>query len=432
MGSELTIATLRAREILDSRGSPTIEVEVTLAGGASGRAAVPSGASTGSREAVELRDGDVKRYRGKGVQGAVTNVTTVIAGALRGMRADHQAHVDTVLRELDGTWGKARLGANAILGVSLAVAKAAAAAQGLPLYQALGVAVSPRLPVPMLNVLNGGRHAAGGLDFQELMIVPVGAESFAEALRAAVETYWALGDVLRERGFSTAVGDEGGFSPALSSVEEGLTCIVTAIERAGYRPGADVALALDPAASEFHRDGAYVLARAGGVRRSSAEMVEWYQRLTRDYPIVSIEDGLGETDWSGWKRLTEALGKDVLLVGDDIFVTDPEQIRRGATQGIANAVLIKLNQIGTVTETLEAIRTAREPGYRIVVSHRSGETEDTTIADFAVAVGAEFIKTGAPCRGERTAKYNQLLRIEEALGPATRYRGRSALLGASE
>jgi enolase len=424
--SDLRIATMRAREILDSRGSPTIEVEVRLAGGARGRAGVPSGASTGSREAVELRDGDAKRYRGRGVQQAVAAVATIIGPALRGLAADDQAAVDRALCELDGTPQKSRLGGNTIVGVSLAVARAVTAALGVPPYQAFGGVDPPSLPVPMLNVLNGGRHATGGLDFQELMIVPVSAETFAEALRVSVETYWALRDVLTERDLPTAVGDEGGFAPPLPSVEEGLAAIVTAIERAGYRPGEDIALALDPAASEFHRDGRYVLTRSGGARRSSAEMIDWYRRLIDAYPIVSIEDGLGESDWAGWARLTAALGASVLLVGDDVFVTNAEPVRRGIAEGVANAVLIKPNQVGTVTETLEAIQVARTAGYRIVVSHRSGETEDTTLADFAVAVGAEFIKTGAPCRGERIAKYNRLLRIEEALGPAARYRGRDA------
>jgi enolase len=427
--SDLEIRALEAREILDSRGAPTIEVEAILAGGARGRAAVPAGASTGSREAVELRDGDSKRYRGKGVHRGIELVFAEVVGALRGVDAGDQARVDAALRELDDTPRKSRLGANVTLGVSLAVVKAAAAARGVPLYRAFGAAEALQLPVPMLNVVNGGRHAPGGLDFQELMIVPVGAGSFAEAVRAAVETYWALADLLTERGLPTTVGDEGGFAPPLRSVEEGLDLVVRAIERAGYRPGQDVALALDPAASEFQRGDEYVLARAGGVRFSAAEMVDWYRRLLRAYPIVSIEDGLGESDWQGWKLLTEALGGEVLLVGDDLLVTNAELIREGVARGIANAVLIKLNQIGTVSETLEAIRAARQGGYRIVVSHRSGETEDTSIADFAVAVSAEFIKAGAPCRGERTAKYNQLLRIEEALGSEPRYRGRASLPG---
>jgi enolase len=425
---ELRIEALRAREILDSRGFPTIEVEAVLSGGAAGRAAIPSGASTGSREAVEFRDGDPGRYRGKGVRRAVELVSTVIRPGLEGVDAGDQERVDRTLRDLDGTPDKTRLGANAILGVSLAVAKASAAARGLPLYRAFGAVEPTCLPVPMLNVLNGGRHATGGLDFQELMIVPLGVNRFADALRAAVESYWALRDVLAHRGLPTTVGDEGGFAPPLRSVEEGLECIVQAIEQAGYRPGADVALALDPAASDFHDGREYVLARAGGRRLSAGEMVEWYRRLARAYPIVSIEDGLGESDTEGWKLLTGALGKELLLVGDDVFVTNPSLIRQGIAQGLANAVLIKLNQIGTVSETLEAIREARAGRYRVVVSHRSGETEDTTIADFAVAVGADFIKTGAPCRGERTAKYNQMLRIEGELGPAARYRGRSALL----
>jgi enolase len=428
VGKDLAIQTVHAREILDSRGIPTIEVEVTLAGGATGRAAVPAGASTGSREAVELRDGDSKRYHGKGVRRAIESVKTKIAPALRGLDASDQVNVDSILLELDGTPGKTRLGANAILGVSLAVAKAAALGRGLPLYRAFGTADGGALPVPMLNVLNGGRHAASGLDFQELMILPVGAGSFAEGLRAAVETYRALASSLAEGGLPTAVGDERGFAPPLRSVEEGLDLFVRAIERAGYRPGRDVALALDPAASELQQDEHYLLARAGGARLSSAEMVEWYRRLVKAYPIARIEDGLSESDWEGWKQMTDALGKEVLLIGDDIFVTNAELIQMGVTRRVANAVLVKLNQIGTVTETLQAIRAARPGGFRVVVSHRSGETEDTTIADFAVAVGAEFIKAGAPCRAERTAKYNQLLRIEEALGSEARYRGRSALL----
>jgi enolase len=327
MSGGLAITTVRAREILDSRGVPTLEVEVRLAGGARGRAAVPSGASTGSREAVERRDRDVKRYRGRGVQQAVTTVNTVIASTVRGMRADDQAAVDAALRRADGTPQKTKLGANAILGVSLAVARASTTAHGVALYRAFGATEPPSLPVPMLNVVNGGRHATGGLDFQELMIVPVGAETFTEALRAAVETYWALAEVLAAQGLSTAVGDEGGFVPALPSVEAALDAVVTAIERAGYRPYDDVALALDPAASEFHRDGEYVLTRAGGARRSSTEMIDWYRRLVGAYPIVSIEDGLGEADWAGWTRLTQALGGAVLIVGDDVFVTNPELIR---------------------------------------------------------------------------------------------------------
>jgi enolase len=428
MSGDATIRALEAREILDSRGTPTIEVEATLGGGARGRAAVPAGASTGSREAVELRDGDAKRYRGKGVRQAVTAVGTVIVQALRGVDAGDQARVDQILLDLDGTEGKSRLGANTILGVSLAVAKASAAARNVPLYRAFDATVPARLPVPMLNVVNGGRHAVSGLDFQELMIVPLGAPTFADAMRAAVETYWALADILKDRRMHGGVGDEGGFAPPLGSVEAGLHLILTAIENAGYRPGADIALALDPAASEFH-DGkdSYVLARAGGERLSAADMVDWYRRLIAEYPIISIEDGLAESDWKGWKLLTDALRDRVLLVGDDLFVTNAELIRKGVAEGVANAVLVKLNQIGTVTETLAAIRAAREAGYRIVVSHRSGETEDTTIAHFAVAVGAEFIKAGAPCRSERTAKYNELIRIEASLGSGHLYRGRSAL-----
>ncbi len=426
MTDDLKIRSLQAQEILDSRGAPTIEVDVVLRGGVQGRAAVPAGASTGSREAIELRDGDPRRYRGKGVRRAITTLTTIIAPALAGLPADDQAQVDRVLLELDGTPDKSRLGANTILGASLAVAKAAAAARGAPLWRAFGASEPPVLPVPMLNVLNGGRHAEGGLDFQELMIVPIGADSFARAMQMAVETYWALAECLAERRLPTGVGDEGGFAPPLGSVEAGLHLIVGAIERAGYRPGVDVALAMDPAASEFHREGAYVLPRARTGPLSASDMVEWYRRLVGAYPVVSIEDGLGESDWDGWKLLTDALGKRVMLVGDDIFVTNPELIRRGVGEGVGNALLVKLNQIGTVTETLEAVASAREGGFRVVVSHRSGETEDTTIADFAVAVGAEFIKAGAPCRGERTAKYNRLLRIEAELGASASYRGRAA------
>jgi enolase len=429
VNQKLLIRAVHAREILDSRGAPTLEVEVVLGGGAIGRASVPAGASTGAREAVELRDREASRFRGKGVRQAAQAVTGAIARAVRGLDAGDQAHVDRILVELDGTQARSRLGANALLGVSLAVAKASAIARGVPLYQALAPAAPEWLPVPMFNVLNGGRHASSGLDFQELMIVPVGAESFAEAMRAAVETHWALADSLAERGYLAGVGDEGGFAPPLRSVAAGLHLIMRAIERAGYEPGRDIALALDPAASEFHQDNAYVLSRERSAPLSSADMVEEYRRLVATYPIVSIEDGLGESDWRGWKLLTDALGKDVLLVGDDLFVTDPELIGKGIAQGVANGVLIKPNQVGTVTETLRAIRVAREGKYRVVVSHRSGETEDTTIADLAVAVGADFIKAGAPCRGERIAKYNQLLRLEEALGPQARYRGRSALLG---
>lgn len=428
MNQRTLIHSVHAREILDSRGSPTIEVEIALGGGATGRAAVPSGASTGSREAVERRDGRLERYRGRGVREAVEGVRTVIARRVCGLDASDQARVDRALVEMDGTQGKTRLGANALLGVSLAVARAGAVARGLPLYRALDNPAPQWLPVPMLNVLNGGRHATGALDFQELMIVPVGAASFAEALRAAVETHWALADHLRDRGLPTGVGDEGGFAPPLRSAEAGLHLILRAIERAGYRPGEDIALALDPAASEFAEGDTYVLTRARSAPLTAAQLVDEYRRLVDAYPIVSIEDGLGESDWRGWKLLTDALGKEVLLVGDDLFVTNPELIGKGIAQGVGNAVLVKPNQIGTVTETLAAVRAARAGHYRIVASHRSGETEDTSIADLAVAVGAEFIKAGAPCRGERNAKYNQLLRIEEGLSPHVRYRGRSALL----
>jgi enolase len=420
------IQALGAREILDSRGTPTVEVDVVLACGATGRAAAPAGASTGSREAVERRDNDPRRYRGRGVSGAVAVVRDHLAPALRGVDAIDQRRVDARLREVDGTPDKSRFGANAIVAVSLAAFRASATARGVALHQALE-ANGTTLPVPMLNILNGGRHAQAGLDFQELMIVPAGAPTFAEAIRAAVEVYWTLADLLRDQGLPAGVGDEGGFAPPLPSVEAGLHLIVRAIEQAGYRPGHDIALALDPAASEFHDRDVYTLKRGGGGRLSTAEMVEWYRRLVDAYPIVSIEDGLGESDWTGWKVLTEALGARVLLVGDDIFVTNPAIIERAIAEGVGNAALIKPNQIGTVTETVDAVQTARKSGYRIVLSHRSGETEDSTIADLAVALGADFIKTGAPCRGERTAKYNQLLRIEAALGSAARYVGRSAV-----
>lgn len=421
------IQALDAREILDSRGTPTIEVDVVLACGATGRAAAPAGASTGSREAVEVRDNDRTRYRGRGVLGTVAAVRDVIAPALRGLDASDQQRIDTLLREVDGTPDKSRLGANAIVAVSLAAFKAGAAARGVPLYQALDANAGP-LPVPMLNILNGGRHAQSGLDFQELMIVPAGAPTFAEAIRAAVEVYWTLADLLRDQHLPGGVGDEGGFAPPLPSVEAGLHLIVRAIEQAGYRPGADIGLALDPAASEFHDGDVYTLRRGGGGRLHSAEMVDWYRRLVEAYPIVSIEDGLGESDWTGWKLLTKTLGARVLLVGDDVLVTNPAIIEKAVAEGVGNAALIKPNQIGTVTETVDAVRAARKGGYRIVLSHRSGETEDSTIADLAVAIGADFIKTGAPCRSERTAKYNELLRVEAALGPRAQYRGRAALL----
>jgi enolase len=414
-----------AREILDSRGNPTVEVEVQLDSGAWGRAAVPSGASTGKREAVELRDGDSQRYRGKGVQRAVKNVKDTIAAEIEGMEATEQTAIDQALLELDGTPNKSALGANAILAVSLAVARAGADEVGLPLYAYLGGVGARLLPVPMLNVLNGGVHADNGLDIQEFMLVPAGAESFGSALRMGAEVFHTLKDLLKEKGLATGVGDEGGFAPALSANTAALDLFLVAIERAGYRPGEDVSLALDVAASELAESGGrYRLAREGVVR-SSEEMIALYESLLERYPIVSIEDGLGEDDWGGWGALTRRLGARVQLVGDDLFVTNPAIIQQGITNGIANAVLVKLNQVGTLTETLQAIELAKRAGYGTVISHRSGETEDTFVADLAVAVNAGQIKTGSVARSERTAKYNQLLRIEEELGHAASYPGRS-------
>ncbi|MGQ9512008.1 phosphopyruvate hydratase [Thermodesulfitimonas sp.] len=413
-----------AREILDSRGNPTVEVEVVLEDGVVGRAAVPSGASTGTHEAVELRDGDKERFGGKGVLKAVEHVNNEIAAEIVGLNALEQREIDRTLIELDGTENKSRLGANAILGVSLAVARAAAEWVGLPLYRYLGGVGANLLPVPLMNVLNGGRHADNNLDLQEFMIVPVGAPTFAEALRMGAEVYHSLRRILHERGLSTAVGDEGGFAPYLEASEEALKLLVAAIEGAGYRPGEDVALALDPAASEFFRDGSYHL-ESEGQSLTAAEMIEYYADLIGRYPIISLEDGLAEEDWEGWEALTRRLGKTVQLVGDDIFVTNPQRLSRGISLGVANAILIKLNQIGTLTETLDTIALARRAGYSTVISHRSGETEDTFIADLAVATGAGQIKTGAPCRTERVAKYNQLLRIEEQLGDAAAYAGKA-------
>ncbi|MBI2015225.1 MAG: phosphopyruvate hydratase [Candidatus Rokubacteria bacterium] len=414
-----------AREILDSRGHPTIEVEVQLESGSWGRAAVPSGASTGKREAVELRDGDAQRYRGKGVRQAVRNVEETIAPELEGQEAAEQAAVDQALLELDGTPNKSGLGANAILAVSLAVARAAADDAGLPLYAYLGGVGGRLMPVPMLNVLNGGVHADNGLDFQEFMLVPAGADSFAGALRMGVEIFHTLKDLLRERGLATGVGDEGGFAPDLPNNTAALDLFLAAIERAGYRAGAEVMLALDVAASEFaDGPGRYRLHREGVVL-SSEELVARYEALCDRYPIVSIEDGLGEDDVAGWETLTRRLGGRVQLVGDDLFVTNPAIIQQGIQNGLANAVLIKVNQVGTLTETLEAIELAKRAGYGTIISHRSGETEDTFVADLAVAVNAGQIKTGSVARGERTAKYNQLLRIEEELGHAASWPGRS-------
>ena len=419
------IRTVHAREILDSRGNPTVEVEVWLDSGAFGRAMVPSGASTGTREAVELRDDDDTRYGGKGVRQAVRNVTETIAPEVEGLEATEQAAVDRALLELDGTPNKSGLGANALLGVSLAVARAGADECGLPLYQYLGGPGARIMPVPMMNVLNGGAHADNGLDIQEFMIVPAGAGSFGEALRIGVEIFHTLKKLLKDKGLSTGVGDEGGFAPSLSGNEAALDFVLRAVERAGYRPGEDVFLALDPAASEFGKHGRYRL-RADSAEKSREEMIAFYEQLLSRYPICSIEDGLGEDDWEGWRALTQRLGSRVQIVGDDIFVTSPAILQEGIRKGIANAVLVKLNQIGTLTETLETIELAKRAGYGTIISHRSGETEDTFVADLAVAVNAGQIKTGSLSRGERTAKYNQLLRIEEELGPSAVWPGRAA------
>jgi enolase len=419
------IQRIAAREILDSRGNPTVEVEA-WAGGACGRAAVPSGASTGEHEAIELRDGDDGRYGGKGVRRAVDKVNRTIARALRGMEAADQPRVDRRLIDLDGTPNKSRLGANALLGVSLAIAKAVAAARDVPLYRHLGGAKARTLPVPLMNILNGGAHADNNVDFQEFMIAPVRASRFAEALRCGVEIFHALRATLKSRGYVTAVGDEGGFAPNLRSNEEAVELILEAVDRAGYRAGRDVFLALDVAASEMFDDGRYVFRKSDGSRKTPAEMVEFYVAWVDRYPILSIEDGLAEDDWEGWRLLTTTLGRRVQLVGDDLFVTNPERLRRGIASGVANSILVKLNQIGTLSETLDAVAIAQRAGYSAVISHRSGETEDATIADVAVATNAGQIKTGSACRGERTAKYNQLLRIEGALGRRARYAGRAA------
>jgi len=417
------IERVHARQVLDSRGNPTVEVEVVLRSGASGHAAVPSGASTGEFEAVELRDGG-EAWGGKGVSTAVGNVNGEIAEAVRGMDALDQAGLDRRLLELDGTPNKARLGANAILGVSLAAAHAAAAEEGQPLWRYLGGEGAHVLPVPMMNVVNGGAHADNKVDFQEFMVVPVGAPTFAEALRMGVETFHALKGTLKARGMATAVGDEGGFAPDLGSNEEALQVLVQGIEAAGYRPGEDLVIAMDPATSELHGPDGYVLEHEGRTL-SSADLVAYWADLAERYPIVSLEDGMDEEDWDGWRLLTERLGERVQLVGDDLFVTNTERLRRGIDLGVANSILVKVNQIGTLTETLDAIRTAREAGYTAVMSHRSGETEDVTIADLAVATGCGQIKTGAPSRSDRVAKYNQLLRIEEQLGADAEYPGRS-------
>jgi enolase len=422
------IRTLHAREVLDSRGNPTIEVEAWLESGAYGRALVPSGASTGSREAVELRDDEENRYLGKGVKRAIQNVSEVIAPEVEGLEAAEQALIDRALLELDGTPNKSGLGANALLGVSLAAARAAADEAGLPLYQYLGGPGARILPVPLMNVLNGGVHADNGLDIQEFMIVPAGAGSFGEALRMGVEIFHTLKKLLKDKGLSTGVGDEGGFAPALGSNEAALDFLMRAIERAGYRAGDEVWLALDAAASEFHENGRYRL-RADRTVKSAEEMIEFYEGLAGRYPICSIEDGLGEDDRAGWQGLTRRLGGRMQLVGDDLFVTNPAILQEGIRQGLANALLVKVNQIGTLTETLEAVELAKRAGYGTVISHRSGETEDTFIADLAVGVNAGQIKTGSLARGERTAKYNQLLRIEEELGSAAVWPGRAVFPG---
>jgi enolase len=422
-----TIESVFAREILDSRGNPTVEVEIELDGGARGRAAVPSGASTGEREAVELRDGDKKRYLGKGVLKAVKAVNNELAAELLGEDALDQALVDSLMIELDGTANKERLGANAILAVSLAVAKAAAEATAQPLYRYVGGANARTLPVPFMNIINGGAHADNTLDPQEFMIVPHGAPTFAEALRMGVEVFHTLKGILKKKGMATSVGDEGGFAPDLKSSEEALETILEAIKGAGYKAGTQISLALDVAASELHEGKKYVFKKSGGAVKTSEQMVAMYEKWVKDYPIVSLEDGLGEKDWPGWKALTDALGSRVQLVGDDLFVTNPEILSRGIEEGIANSVLVKVNQIGTLTETLDCVAMAVRAGYTCMMSHRSGETEDVTIADLAVATGCGQIKTGSASRTDRVAKYNQLLRIEEEVDPMARYAGRSAL-----
>jgi enolase 1/2/3 len=428
------IAKVHGREILDSRGNPTVEVEVTLDGGAAGRAMVPSGASTGEREALELRDGDKGRYLGKGVRKAVANVNGELAQAVTGKSLDLRG-VDTLMIELDGTPTKSRLGANAILGVSMAAARAFAVAEKQPLYAYLA-ALNPRwngsprtLPVPMMNILNGGAHADSNVDVQEFMVMPATAPSFAEALRTGAEIFHALRGILKSRGLSTGVGDEGGFAPSLKANREALDVVIEAIGKAGFKAGTDVFIALDVASSELWSDGKYVFKKSGEPTRSPEQMVELYQDWTANYPIVSIEDGTAENDWAGWKKLTTAIGDKVQLVGDDLFVTNPSTLKKGIDDGVANAILIKLNQIGTVTETLDAVLMAQEAGYGVIISHRSGETEDTTIADLAVATSAGQIKTGSASRTDRVAKYNQLLRIEEELGGSAKYAGKGAIKG---
>jgi enolase len=418
------ITDVYAREILDSRGNPTLEVEVYLDSGAMGRAAVPSGASTGEREALELRDCDKSRYLGKGVLKAVSNVNDQIAEQIIGMEASDQIGIDRKMLELDGTEYKSKLGANAILGVSLAVAKAAADEAGLPLYHYIGGANAKELPLPMMNILNGGAHADNNVDIQEFMIMPAGAKCFREALRMGAEIFHALKGVLKGKGYNTAVGDEGGFAPNLKSNEEALQVIMEAIENAGYKPGDDVLLAIDVAASELFRDGMYRLENEAEPSKSADQLIDFYENLVDNYPIISIEDGMAENDWEGWKKMTDRLGKRIQIVGDDIFVTNPAILKEGITKGIANSILIKLNQIGTLTETLDTIEMAKRAGYTTVISHRSGETEDTTLADLAVAVNAGQIKTGSLCRTDRVCKYNQLLRIEDELDAMAVFRGK--------
>ncbi len=420
------IADVFAREILDSRGNPTIEVEVILETGAMGRACVPSGASTGRREALELRDGDKKRYGGKGVRKAVDNVNEEIGPQLTGLESSEQAFIDRMMIEMDGTENKAKLGANAILGVSLAVAKASAEEAGMPLYRYIGGVNAKEMPVPMMNILNGGAHADNNVDIQEFMVLPVGAKSITEAVRMGSEVFHALKSVLKAKGYNTSVGDEGGFAPNLKSNEEAVEMVIAGIEKAGYKPGKDVMLAIDAAASEFYEKGAYVFRKSDKTKKSSDQMIKFYETWVKKYPIISIEDGLAEGDWDGWKNLTSALGSKVQIVGDDIFVTNPKILKKGIESGIANSILIKLNQIGTLTETLDTIEMAKRAGYTNVVSHRSGETEDTTLADLAVAVNAGQIKTGSLSRTDRVAKYNQLIRIEEELDEDARFMGMGA------
>ena len=422
MNDNTEIVGIFAREILDSRGNPTVEVETILDCGAMGRASVPSGASTGAFEAVELRDGDKSRYMGKGTQKAVENVNSIIAPEVEGMDALYQREIDRVMIDLDGTENKSRLGANATLGVSLSVARAAAAALDLPLYRYLGGVNAYVLPSPMMNILNGGKHADNNVDLQEFMIMPLGAHTFSEALRMSTEVFHSLKSVLKKDGLNTAVGDEGGFAPDLNSNEDAIKYIIRAIEKAGYKPGKDVYIALDPAATEFFKDGKYNLKGEGKVLTPS-EMVGYYKSLVEQYPVISIEDGMAEEDWEGWEEMTEKLGSKIQIVGDDLFVTNTKRLKKGIELGVANSILIKLNQIGTLSETLDAIEMAKTAGYTAVVSHRSGETEDTTIADIVVGVNAGQIKTGAPSRTDRVCKYNQLLRIEEDLGDEAEYRG---------